>query len=119
MNVRGEQRIGFYAKDNIPAQTELLFDYDYDNDYSNKFIVKPAANISWIKEGQATTTSTNSATNAKEPTGNRKSATTKSSNKGKKDSKKSDTKKKKGSTAGAKKKKASTTAAKKKLVANG
>jgi len=38
MFVQGGQRVGFYAIKDIPAQTELLFDYKYERletDFSN------------------------------------------------------------------------------------
>ena len=46
--VRGEQRIGFYAKYDIKAQSELFFDYQYNKKVSNDFIEKGAFDFDWM-----------------------------------------------------------------------
>jgi hypothetical protein len=55
--VQGEQRIGFYARQDIPEQCELFFDYDYKRTRDNDFILQtPAVNVKWMKSRKQTTT---------------------------------------------------------------
>ncbi|KAL3800053.1 hypothetical protein ACHAW5_003701 [Stephanodiscus triporus] len=50
--VNGDQRIGFYAKHDIDAQSELYFDYRYDDKMDNELIYKPdhSVNFDWMKK---------------------------------------------------------------------
>jgi hypothetical protein len=50
--VKGEQRIGFFASRNIPEQTELFFDYQYNRRIDNDIILKDlkGTKVSWMKD---------------------------------------------------------------------
>ena len=48
--VNGEQRIGFFAKQDIKAETELLFNYRYNESIINEYIEKPPKTVEWTKE---------------------------------------------------------------------
>ena len=52
MVVKGDHRIGMYASSDIPAQTELLFDYRYDTDEVGKdgVCVKKGVRVDWMVE---------------------------------------------------------------------
>jgi hypothetical protein len=52
--VKGEQRIGFFASQNIPEQTELFFDYQYNRRIDNDIILQDlkGTTVSWIKNKQ-------------------------------------------------------------------
>ena len=54
MFVQGEQRIGFYAIQDIPEQHELFFDYNYKCMRDNDLVLQtPATNVKWMKGKRA------------------------------------------------------------------
>jgi len=50
ITVNGDIKIGFYAKHDIDAQSELFFDYRYDEQIDNELIFKPdhSVNFDWM-----------------------------------------------------------------------
>jgi hypothetical protein len=48
--VKGEQRIGFFARQDIEEQTELLFDYRYKAEMDNDLVElrTPASGVGWM-----------------------------------------------------------------------
>jgi len=51
MFVNGEHRIAMYARDDIPAQSELFFDYGYDNEIKSEHLHKQAIHAEWMVDG--------------------------------------------------------------------
>jgi len=51
MFVNGEHRIAMYALDDIPAQSELFFDYGYDNEIKSEHLHKQAIHAEWMVNG--------------------------------------------------------------------
>lgn len=50
MFVKGEQQIGFYAKTNIPEQTELFFDYNFKSVCDDKLTDLLQLQLPWMKK---------------------------------------------------------------------
>jgi len=52
VHVNGDMRIGFYALHDIDAQSELFFDYRYDDKMDNELIFKPdhSVNFDWMNK---------------------------------------------------------------------
>jgi hypothetical protein len=48
--VNGDQRIAFFASKDIPAETELFFNYRYNVAIDNDLIKKPAKSFDWMKK---------------------------------------------------------------------
>lgn len=54
IHVNGGMRIGFFAKCDVDAQSELFFDYRYDDKMDNELIYKPdhSVNFSWMQKSE-------------------------------------------------------------------
>ena len=49
VTVNGDNRIGFYALQDIEAQTELTFNYGYNFSVNNDFVLKAAKAVPWME----------------------------------------------------------------------
>lgn len=58
MFVKGEQRIGFFACQDIQAQSELFFNYRYKQTMDNKLLLQiPISEVKWMEKQRQLTAS--------------------------------------------------------------